>query len=509
MDFLKKLQERNILTYLLLIFSIVTGFFLFAQVLIDDAFIFFSYGYNLIHHGFFNWHADNNYVEAYTSYIVALLSIVPPLLNIEPFIFIKMVGVFIFFLIIYRIFKTVTNKKTALFTIVIFVTNWNTYVHTFAGLETLIWLWLLLELFIQLKNIEWNTFQQLKLCTICLLLPLTRPEGAIFVFFAFFYLILSKKVKFNNFILVVFFVVGLSYYVWRTIQYGFLFPMPFYQKAINTPIRKPFLLFINVYTSWQYLLCVFLLYRILKTDYLLNKLYLVCFALFFGLYGFSFLQMNYAERFPFQLFFPLILFSIMEMESFSKQVQSKIKYISTFFILILLTKGLNSESISESMSSNISSSFYLPRVHYTFAKHLNRMHQKNVTVLFGDAGMLPYYAHVKCVDLHGLADNFLSKNKMTRAYFDTIHADIILIGSFYKEQKKLAEEIGNSKIVYDFIDKDSSYSYKGVAITSERFYFVHCYVNQKSPYKNLTNIAIENAILEANSKELDIKKLVK
>jgi hypothetical protein len=509
MSFVSKIQEKNIPVYLVILFSIVSGCLLFAQILIDDAFIFFRYGYNLIHHGYFNWHANNQYVEAYTSYIVAILSIIPPLLNIEPFIFIKAVGFVTFLIAIYRIYINVENKKIALFAVAIFVGNWQTYVHTFAGLETLIWFLLILELFIQLKKTTWNTVQQIKLWTICLMLPLTRPEGAVFAFFAFSYLVFYKKTALNYWMVACFVAVGLAYYIWRTLHYGFLFPMPFYQKSIQHTINRFYLLIFNIVSSWHYLLCGYLLYRASKKNTFIKFVFWICYGLFFVLYAFSFLQMNYADRFAYQLFFPLFVFVIMHLQEFDLLQQIRIKYTTSFLVLLLLTDGIASDTTHESMYNNATSSFYLPRAHYTIAKHVNRLNNKNITVLFGDAGMLPYYAHVNCIDLHGLADNFLSRNKLTPSYFNKVNADIILLGSFHKNREQLKNEIGNTKIVYDLIDKDSiNYQYKGIAITSEKHYFIHCYVHKKSTYATQVDTAISNAILDANAKEIKIKKFL-
>ena len=126
--------------------------------------------------------------EAYTSFIYALFSIFPPLLNIPAHIFIKCVGLVIFMAMLWRIYKKTSAKKWALITILLITTNWQVYVHAFSGLETLLWCWLLLEAFFIIREEKVTTGKQLQLWLLCLLLALTRPEGVIYAAFFFVYL---------------------------------------------------------------------------------------------------------------------------------------------------------------------------------------------------------------------------------------------------------------------------------------------------------------------------------
>ena len=107
-----------------ILISMFFGILLFFQVYIDDAFIFFKFGYNLVHHGVWSYSTDGLRSEAYTSFIYALFSIFPPLLNIPAHIFIKCVGLVIFMAMLWRIYKKTSAKKWALITILLITTNW-------------------------------------------------------------------------------------------------------------------------------------------------------------------------------------------------------------------------------------------------------------------------------------------------------------------------------------------------------------------------------------------------
>jgi hypothetical protein len=80
--------------YALTLFVVLflTGSFCYANFTVDDAFITFRYGYNLVNHGIWNWNPDNDLVEAYTSGLYAALSILPHAFHIPVVLFFKLIG---------------------------------------------------------------------------------------------------------------------------------------------------------------------------------------------------------------------------------------------------------------------------------------------------------------------------------------------------------------------------------------------------------------------------------
>jgi hypothetical protein len=246
-------------TILFILFSLFLGILIFFQIVIDDAFIFFKYGKNLVEHGVWSWSAEGKPVEAYTSFIYAAFSVLPYLLHIQPHILIKLIGLFFLLLLIYRVYKKTSSGKITLFAILIIVTNWQVYVHAFSGLETILWCWLLLESFFILKEEEITFKKQWWLWLLCLLLTLTRPEGAIYAFFYFAYLQFYRKIKINYKAIAVVALVGLVYFVGRYLYFGLLFPLPFYHKVMDNQFGK-FAFIFNMYTSWYYLICAGLVF---------------------------------------------------------------------------------------------------------------------------------------------------------------------------------------------------------------------------------------------------------
>ncbi len=101
----------------LLSFSIFVGLcwsLLYAQFTVDDSFIFFRYGHTLIHHHVWNWNPTGAHVEAYTSTLYAILSVVPALLHVSPLLFFKLIGLASLLMIVFLIQKGGTSRNNKL-----------------------------------------------------------------------------------------------------------------------------------------------------------------------------------------------------------------------------------------------------------------------------------------------------------------------------------------------------------------------------------------------------------
>ena len=164
--------------FFILIFIIFS--YLFFQFTIDDSYITFRYGRNFFNLGIWNWNPDKNFVECYTSTSYAILSLISFFLKIEPHIFVKFFGLLIGTLIIKRIISLNLDYLKEISILIIFFLNPFFYFHLFSGMETPLFIYLILEslIYIQRKNFNIKIFY-----FILLLLPLTRPEGAVISIF--------------------------------------------------------------------------------------------------------------------------------------------------------------------------------------------------------------------------------------------------------------------------------------------------------------------------------------
>jgi hypothetical protein len=512
------MNKHNLQRYGLIAFSTLSffiGTLLFFQIYIDDAFIFFKYGYNLIHHGIWSWSIVGKPSEAYTSFIYAVLSIFPPLLNVSPAIFIKIMGLLFLLGLLYRLYSGISDKRWALLGIALLLSNWEVYVHAYSGLETILWVWLLLETFFIVKEENISTAKQTRLWIICLLMTLTRPEGAIFAICFFVYLKFYKKQSLNFWSISIVVLIGILYFIARFWYFGLLFPLPFYHKVMDNHFSGILVLIFNIYTSWHYIICAGLILYFFRKQKIIFYAGILFFSIYIALYAKSFLVMNYADRFPFQLFVPFILFAFISLEKSTYFNKVKLVLIMFFLNLIIFSKGIYDNNLIElaSIEVNAGSAFYLPRSHYSLAKNINKIkgvEDKHLKVFFGDAGMFPYFVKATCYDYNGLTDAYIAKHPLTDEYFDKISPDVVLIGTPKDKKEDLKEDLTNCRTIYYMAEnRKSEYKYLGRAISKKDGYYVHVYCKTTMSYSAELEAALNNGIQESENAIFRIKRFLK
>ncbi len=175
-----KSPSRNvyILSANLLLFS------LFISIgwveIIDDAYIFFRYAYNLVNGYGYVYNQGQN-VEAATSLTWTLLLTSASFISIPPEISSRIFGYLCGVLIIFLLWNEMRDKNISpiimLFVLVFFVTNRNFNASIMMGLETGLYSLLLLLLYLSAKQYSKSIQHQFVFSATGLLLFLTRPES--------------------------------------------------------------------------------------------------------------------------------------------------------------------------------------------------------------------------------------------------------------------------------------------------------------------------------------------
>lgn len=502
-----KINSYNIFLKIIIALAIFVGFVLFVQTTVDDAFICFRYGYNLINFGIWNWNADNERIEAYTSFTYMMLSVFPPLLKIQPQIFFKIFTFIFFLLIIRRIYLLTENKFYALLIIFFLVANWHTHVHIYAGLETIFWFYILIETFAILFKEDFSNANQSKLWLLALLFPLTRPEGVVFSFFIFVYVLLkNRKIYFPT--LILFGAIGAIYFVLRYQYFGLLLPLSFYHKSVGNNMGWLGILF-NTYTAWQYLLILFfILFSVRKQNKLAFYFILTVLFIYYGFYGTSALLMNYANRFAFQLFYPAIIFALITMANYANQKSNRNVHIAmSLFVLLIAYKGFTDRTPLQfgTIKDNMLFTAYMHKTHFNTGNQLAALKNKNIKVMIGDAGVIPYLANTKCYDPYGLADVYLSKNHIDRKYFKEMDADLLILSGFFNEEN-IHKDITNVGKIYAYINEpNSNYKYVEKFSTRRNSYALFFYIKDNSKYKNEILSAISKAKVQHDNFKITAK----
>lgn len=511
---LHQLKLENKLLLLIILLCTSVGFALFVQVVMDDAYIPFRYGYNLIHYGVWNFYPTKEYpVESYTTFVYAALSVIPPLLHIHPYILFKMVGGVCFFGIIRLLYKASENKKTGLISIVIFTLNWQTYVHTFSGLETMLWCWLLLKVIVLTNQIN-SPKEQKWLWIICLLLPLTRPEGVLIGLAAFIYLRFIRKLKIHYAGLIICILIGVVYFFIRWKYFGTLLPLSFYQKSVKSNAGI-FHLIVNSFAAIHYLIAVILFILILQKNTHFRFWGITMLIVFYLVYGTSLLSMNFADRFPYQLFFPLLLYGVATSDLTATIQQLKLKYIGLFLCIFIFAKGFYSSHAKDlsSMGDNLFSAYYYSRTHLNLALEFRKLNQPKIKVFCNEAGIFPYYANVDYYDPEGLTNKELSTQTITPEYIEQVNPDVFLylITIPKQEVETWAAHLpkGHPLAYYEYLLTNDTYEKVGYVTCIEYNAYIGVAINKNSPDYSAIHQASENAIKNSEENLFSLRKFLK
>jgi len=519
---MRSLNLEKLLTISIII-GVIISFWIFARFTVDDAFISWRYGKNLVDYGIWNYSPNIlDMTQAYTNPIYAILSIVPNYFKIDVVLFFKLISILNMTLfIVYMIKKTGKYKTVLLFFILP-----ATIIHLFSGLETFLFISLLVVLFISLNE---NNFKTSIFITI--LLFLTRPETWLFVGLVPFYfliknieldltnkdifikkLFIKKNINYKEFFIsFVFLAFILSiYFLLHKYHFGYALPNTFYVKSGAS--------FNPISFIWFAIVAIPLVVVLASKKYQLFTIFTLFFLVLIYSYATSYLQMNYTERFAFHIFSPLFFIMIY----LSNQIEKPIFYISdnkkfdSFFVvkpnlsiniiaisflLLFFFKSTNRETIKLTD--------YYPRAidsHAELGKKLNEIKDKYDvnSFSFGDAGMTAYHSEMLALDNIGLGSSMVGQAKdVNDKILDLYNPEILVFHSRPKEPR-LGDH--NQQNIYDW---GISKNYKYICEVYWRKDYTLAIYSQNN-YKELEEVCNSSKVANnISSKEYILKSIKK
>jgi hypothetical protein len=175
------LLDRQRLHYLLVGIGVLYAVYMLMTVprwTVDDAYISFRYAYNLVTHGELNWNVGYDPVEGYTGVMLPLLVAPVIALGGDPAVASQAIGLLAFIasaVLLWRISGNLELPPIVRGIVqVLFLIAPSFYTHVFAGLETMLYMALILASFYALL-LRADTL----LPIVLLLASLTRPEGVL------------------------------------------------------------------------------------------------------------------------------------------------------------------------------------------------------------------------------------------------------------------------------------------------------------------------------------------
>ena len=477
------MQRSTLPEFSLWQWSLFTAFFVglslaYLPFTPDDVFISLRYADNFTRYGIWNWNADQQRVEAYTSGTYTFLALIPHLARISPLYFFKGLGMALLLWLLLRIQSLSENQWARFWFTLVVVANPYAYIHFYSCLETPLYLVLCFELFLFLLSgrgdVRWFYIASL-------LLPLTRPEGAIISAAAFIKFAIDRKGKIPHFVfLLAAGLFGGAYFIWRFQYFGYLLPNTAYAKSL-----------VDVSLAY-FLVCLFaiIIYPVVLLSFLYlvkNITYRFITLLTLMLYGVVYLPashvMDYADRFAFQLFLPVIILTLPYFSQFTRKRQ---EIVAALLLLFMFFCSKESE-LKEAYNYNhnfVNSDVLL-------GKNLAEFQPSGYSLLASDVGALPYFSRWKSYDLFGLADTHIAHNGVSIEYLREIHPDMVLVRA-YGSQKKDAKDFEPWKTVSEYLNEGSKYEFIA-ALQVSQGYFYHIYLKKSLP----DDLALRRAIVDS------------
>lgn len=443
---------------LVIIIIFCLNFYIFGRLTIDDAFITFQYGKNLINSGVWNYNpSDIDISKSYSNELYAIISIIPHFFEIDVILFFKIfssisiIGTFLFFCWMCHWDKLAVLSLSILYSMPF------TIAHAFAGLETFMFVNFVTFLFIALDKKKYYLSMILTF-----ILILIRQESYIFIIivpiYFYFFNIYEQKTKYYL-PLFIFFLIILLYFTINILYFGDFFSTSFYVKTVS--VNKE-----NAQLLKNIVLCMFSLclmpvlfqYQNLKENYATIFIVLIFVVVLTILYSRSDLAMNYGKRFYFHIYYSVITFVIYKIYSkntFMNSFPFKNRSIGKLYVLIFCT-GLLSYQYLNDFKQQLYLANYYPRLinsHASIGNKIARMNDKKIlkTISIADAGIVPYVSDVINIDSFGLGSMKVAKEGFSIDILKQYDPSLIIFSpkSTTKRTLVIAKYIENNSFIFN------------------------------------------------------------
>jgi len=437
--------------------------FLFFRVTMDDSFITWRYGKNLVEHGVWNWNVTGRPVEAYTNPLYALLSIIPALFGIPAELFFKIIAVGIAVGYVVVVLRARLPRGQEFVLLAVAGASPIFFLQLFMGLETVSFALLIALLFgIVYRRGGLGTAG----FVVAGAVALSRPEGIVLAVVALGWSVLIDRSRANRRGAATVLGVWALYWCARWIYFGSFFPNTFYTKTggdreffvdlLNfVPAVGPMVLPVMIGLALG-----FGLYQRATGRSLLSQpdmlrhvvpvvLTLTSMLIIFGVYKRSELVMDTGHRFYWQLLFPVVLVVLSRpIRSDRSTADTRIERLPALIAICLATAavllwepgkassgvvagtvvvviGIVVGSVRKSAASALvcgiglaaavgfgdgteltqmlAYRYRLEAAHQAVGEAIAATQLPSGALAIGDAGVLPYTAEVQAIDINGLA----------------------------------------------------------------------------------------------------------
>ncbi|WP_370224490.1 hypothetical protein [Pararhodobacter marinus] len=396
----------------LLVPVVLVNLWIYARFTVDDAFITWRYGLNLIHHGIWAYNPDGfDLTQAYTNPVFAALSILPAALGLDMVLAFKLVSLTVLIVLAMLLLREAGDKLRMGFVLALLMAVPATVAHAFSGLETVVYGGALGLFFILQQTLRWRA----ALACVALLV-LTRPEAWLLYILYPALMIAARAgarlVAIHSALLALLAGAYFGFHLW---WFGEALPNTYFIKAGD---------------GFRVAQAVAILPYILPALAVLvfgNRRTGAAMLLYFGAVGYSYagsdLLMNYFQRFPFQILLPMALYlgwavSRMDGARAHAALLCLALYIGAF--------GWHTARVAELL---VYANYY-PRVldsHALLGHALHGLGREGAmsAVALGDAGAPAYHSDLRVLDTYGLASHRVAREGLSDAVVAAYAPDLL------------------------------------------------------------------------------------
>lgn len=384
----------------------LANLWIFARFTVDDAFITWRYGWNLIHHGLWSYNPDAfDIAQAYTNPVYALASILPAAMGWDMVLSFKLLSLALLGLFGWAFLLVAGDRARMAFVLALLMAVPASVAHAFSGLETLLYGAALGLWFVAQERGRWD----LALVLVAVLV-LTRPEA--WLLYALHpMLMLWARVGRGAILAHLVALGGLAalYFGFHHWWFGSALPNTYYIKAGDGV------------TAAQALRILPYALPGLAVALWGNRRTGVALILYFGAVGWSYagsdLLMNYLQRFPYQMVLPITLYL-----GWALSQRARAGVGLGALSLYVLAFGWHSWSLGD----HLGIANYYPRLLHSHVALGQALADSAVTSLaLQDAGAVAFHADRRVLDTIGLASALVAQQGLTPEVVRAYDPDLI------------------------------------------------------------------------------------
>ena len=406
----------------LLSLVVLANLWVFSRFTVDDAFITWRYGRNLIDHGIWGYNASHfDLTQAYTNPVFAVASIIPAATGMDIVLFFKLVSLLTLAVLGVLFLRAAEDRVRMAFVLVLLLAIPAGVAHAFSGLETWVYGGTLALFFVTTQRQAWSAALA---CAV--LLVLTRPEAwllfALYPSILIAARVLPREAPIARGLLVgqiaALMAVAALYFGFHVWQFDRFLPNTFYIKS-GAGLSPAQALRILPYTLPALLVLAF---GDRRTG--------LAMTLYFAAVGYSYassdLLMNYLQRFPFQIVLPITLYL-----GWAVSRRDAVFRVGRGWLTLGIAVYLGAFAVhARGLGDHLGIANYYPRLldsHVALGRTLHDLSGQNRVHAFalGDAGAPAFHADLPALDTIVLGSRMVADQGLTLDVVTAYAPDVV------------------------------------------------------------------------------------